>query len=270
MLKQRILIVDDEDAIRRVFTLALKEPGWRVESACNAEEALEKSRARAFDLYLVDKNMPGMNGVELIREIRKTDVVSRCILITGFANAASAIEAANLGIDAYLEKPCDVFELKKRVERLLRGRDGHASARFRSFFAHESDEVPEVATGIDPTRASSRTSVVVASPHNGVREQIITHLPETSHTLHFATSDEEVVGLFDRETIDAVVLHGSESAVDLVTWIRQAAPSCRVLLAVDAMELPELKRLVDLQVDAMLDVASIDFGHRLEELLRRI
>jgi len=270
MSGKRILIVDDEEQVRRVFKLALEEPGWEIGEAPTAEAALEQLRVEPFDLYLVDKNMPGMNGVELIREIRKTDVVARCILITGYANTMSAIESANLGLDAYIEKPCDMFELKERVEQLLSSKPRRASARFRDYFAHENDPAQPAGDGVEPTDGDFRANVVVASTHRGVRKQIMTCLPASSHTLHFASDEEEVMALFRREKIHVAVLHGDDRVVELVARIRKHAPTCRIILAVGALELPALKSLVELQVDAMLDVASNSFGWRLEELLRRL
>jgi DNA-binding response OmpR family regulator len=266
----RILVVDDDKAVLQVFCLALRDNAWHVEGAASAEVALERLRAQPFDLYLIDKNLPGMSGVELIREIRRTDAVARCILVTAYASKRSAVEAGNLGIDAYIEKPCDVIALKDRVRALLEHRTREARAPFRRVFARAGDTAPAAGDEEDLPETPASTDVVVASPHREVRKRIIARLPPTSHTLHFASSEEQILALFARQEIGAAVLHGDEHIVELVSRIRKAAPTCRLIVAFESLELAELKQLIELQVDAMLDIASDAFAQRIEELLQRL
>jgi DNA-binding response OmpR family regulator len=265
----RILVVDDEEAVLQVFCLALNDPAWHVEGVTSAETALERLHADPFDLYLVDKNLVGMSGLELIRQIRKTDDLARCMLITGYASRQSAIEAANLGIDAYIEKPCDVRELKESVREHLERKARDARTPFRRLFARARSAAP-IDQDDELPPAPTSTDVVVASPHREMRKRIISELPTTSHTLHFASTEEEILALFDRAAIGAAILHGDDQIVDLVARIRKTAPTCRLIVAFESLELPALERLIELQVDAMLDIASITFGQRLDELLRRL
>src|SRR3954463_3864591 len=100
-----MLIVDDEASVRD-FLKAFFQGRFEVTSAANAAEALHIFlQDSTFDILLVDKNMPGMSGVELIRQIREANDDIAIAMITGYASAESIVETLNLGIDAYIEKP---------------------------------------------------------------------------------------------------------------------------------------------------------------------
>lgn len=103
----RILIVDDEPTICELLEMVLDGKGYVIDSALNGEDALEMFKAQPYQLVVTDKNLPGISGVDLLREIKfyrsRTDVV----VITGFASKQSAIDALNQGATAYLEKPFD-------------------------------------------------------------------------------------------------------------------------------------------------------------------
>jgi len=119
----RILIVDDEPAVRTALRLAIRRKPWQIEEVESAESALMRLQSDRFDAALIDKNLPGISGIELIREIRKTDQSLAIIVITGFASSESATEALHLGIDAYLEKPFDnVYNVAGKVEDILAAR----------------------------------------------------------------------------------------------------------------------------------------------------
>src|SRR5262249_41427902 len=104
MTRTRGLIVDDEPAVRTALGLALEDAGWQVEAVESSERALGRLKETTFDIVVIDKNLPGMGGVDLIRAIRKTDEHILLVLITGYASVASAMETLELGVNGYLEK----------------------------------------------------------------------------------------------------------------------------------------------------------------------
>jgi excisionase family DNA binding protein len=103
--RSRILVVDDEAAIRDLLakTLALAE--YDVDVAPDGRSALERLRTLPYDLLITDLKMPGVDGLTVIREGRRYRPDLPVIIITGFSTEASAIEAINLGVSGYLIKP---------------------------------------------------------------------------------------------------------------------------------------------------------------------
>jgi DNA-binding NtrC family response regulator len=107
-----ILIVDDNREIRSILEEYLREEGYLAQGAADGKEALEKYAETPFDLIITDLNMPGMTGIELIREIAKGDNTTEFIIITGYASLDSAIESVKAGAFDYLVKPFRIEELK--------------------------------------------------------------------------------------------------------------------------------------------------------------
>jgi excisionase family DNA binding protein len=103
--RPRVLVVDDEATIRDLLakTLALAE--YDVDLAPDGRAALDRLRMIPYDLLITDLKMPGVDGLTVIREARRLKADLPVIIITGFSNEASAIEAVNLGVSGYLTKP---------------------------------------------------------------------------------------------------------------------------------------------------------------------
>ena len=115
----RILIVDDNREIRTVLEEYLKEEGYFAEGAGDGKEALTKYGQKPYDLIITDLNMPGMTGIELIKEIAKEENTTEFIIITGYASLDSAIEAVKAGAFDYLVKPFRIEELKVVIKNVM-------------------------------------------------------------------------------------------------------------------------------------------------------
>ena len=83
-MSQRILVIDDEEAVRTSFTLALGDAGFKVDTAESGEKGLQMKKEAEYDLIFLDLKMPGMNGVETLRQIRKTDKKVPIYIFTAF------------------------------------------------------------------------------------------------------------------------------------------------------------------------------------------
>jgi two-component system phosphate regulon response regulator PhoB len=118
----RVLLVDDDRDIRDVVGAMLDAVGLLVESATSAEEALERVRGSAFDLVVLDWNLPGMTGIELCRLIRRDPAVSTLpvLFLTAHASSKDVVEAFASGADDYVVKPFRAPELGARIFGLLR------------------------------------------------------------------------------------------------------------------------------------------------------
>lgn len=115
----KILIVDDEPQIRRVLRSALSREGYIVADARSGEDALEKIRLERYDLIILDRNMPGMGGLAVCREIRSSSDVG-IIMLTVRKAEEDKIEALDAGADDYITKPFSTPELFARVRANLR------------------------------------------------------------------------------------------------------------------------------------------------------
>jgi EAL domain-containing protein (putative c-di-GMP-specific phosphodiesterase class I) len=118
--KGRVLIVDDEPALLEVWGEILADAGWRVDTAADGARALEILLHGAFDTILTDIDMPGLNGLQLLRAIRARDFDVPVVLMTGHPRTETAIEAVEQGALRYLVKPVAASTLTEAVEAATR------------------------------------------------------------------------------------------------------------------------------------------------------
>ena len=116
-----VLIVEDEEAQRRILGDFLKGQGYRVQTAANGREGLAKFQQDLFDFVLADYKMPGMDGLDLLREVRGVNPEARVVLITAFATVESAVAAMKEGALDYLTKPVNLEELLIILQRAAQG-----------------------------------------------------------------------------------------------------------------------------------------------------
>jgi len=117
--KNRILIVDDEPRMRQVLTLLLQKWGYRVQTAAGGREALDQLQETEVDLVLTDLKMPGMEGNELLRELKKLNPALPVIIMTAYGTVKSAVEAMKAGAYDYILKPFDNEELRITLDRAV-------------------------------------------------------------------------------------------------------------------------------------------------------
>jgi DNA-binding NtrC family response regulator len=117
--KGNIHIIDDEPIIHEVLGDLLTSEGYAVVNSANGEEALEKHSSQKFDLILLDLLMPGMDGIEVLKLLKKRDPRSIIIIITAYASVESAISAMKIGAFDYIQKPFKHDELLLTVERAI-------------------------------------------------------------------------------------------------------------------------------------------------------
>ena len=114
-----VLVVDDEASIRDLLTKTLALAEYEVDTAVDGSAALGLIRESEYDLLIADLNMPGMDGLTLIRQVRRVRSELPIIIITGFSSESSAIEAVNLGVASYLLKPFGVPDVLAAARKAL-------------------------------------------------------------------------------------------------------------------------------------------------------
>ena len=121
MVPKRILIVDDEENFRHMLSVILKKEKYDVETASNGEEGLQKIDGEEFDQILCDIRMPGMDGLDFLKEVQKRQIDASIIMMSAYGTIDTAIEAMKLGAYDYISKPFKpdeiILTLRKAEER---------------------------------------------------------------------------------------------------------------------------------------------------------
>lgn len=105
------LIVDDDDVFRERLARALSDRGFSVRDAKDGAAALTAARAESPEYAIVDLRMPGMSGLDVVKELRALDEHTRILMLTGWGSVPTAVEAMRLGAVNYQQKPCTVDEV---------------------------------------------------------------------------------------------------------------------------------------------------------------
>jgi adenylate cyclase len=146
-----LMVVDDEEGVRRSLKKVLERDGYRIVLAENGEEALSiiRSDGRDIETVISDYRMPGMDGLETLIEIGRLNMEITRIMLTGYATMASAIEAVNEGIDGFLTKPFENDELRAKV------REYNIKKRLKQFVSEQVlTELQRSGTALLPKRLS--------------------------------------------------------------------------------------------------------------------
>ena len=116
-MKVRVLIVDDEEEFVQALSERLIIRNYDVTTSFSGEEAVEKIKDYLFDVVILDVAMPGMDGIEALREIKKIRPLTEVVMLTGHATVESAIEGMKLGALDILMKPCKTEELVAKIDK---------------------------------------------------------------------------------------------------------------------------------------------------------
>jgi DNA-binding response OmpR family regulator len=119
-MKRRILLVEDETAFAVGTIDRLESDGYQVEWAQTGPAGYEMARAHAFDLIVLDIMLPGRNGFDICRDLRRDGVNTPVMMLTARGEVVDRVVGLKLGADDYVQKNCEPMELMARVEALLR------------------------------------------------------------------------------------------------------------------------------------------------------
>ncbi len=114
-----ILVVEDRESLRRMLERALQQEGYEVTVCADGEQATSKLAAGSFDLVLTDLKLPGMSGIEVLRNSREAHPRLPVVVLTAFGTVSTAVEAMKLGAADFLEKPVEIEDLFQLVESML-------------------------------------------------------------------------------------------------------------------------------------------------------
>jgi CheY-like chemotaxis protein len=116
----RILTVEDETAVARLLALVLCGPACKVTSAADGGEALSRIAAaqQPFDIVITDHQMPGLSGLQLVRQLRSQDFAGKIVVLSAFLNDENVRAYQALGVDLMLAKPFEMDELRHAIDIL--------------------------------------------------------------------------------------------------------------------------------------------------------
>lgn len=117
MDEKRVMVVDDQEVIREMFKAAFERAGYTVLTAGSAEEALEIMPKTPCSVLFLDLDLPGMNGIELCRIVRKKWPMVVPYAVTGYSTLYQLIECREAGFEDYFPKPAKISDLRAAVER---------------------------------------------------------------------------------------------------------------------------------------------------------
>ncbi|MGB5875704.1 MAG: response regulator [Bacteroidota bacterium] len=118
-MQHTILFAEDDDELREAICDQLVEAGYKVTTAGDGLQALDRLDGTAFDLALLDIRMPGKDGLHVLRQIKSRTPATRVIMVTGVDDFTVAIESVKLGANDYITKPFRLEDLLTRIEKFL-------------------------------------------------------------------------------------------------------------------------------------------------------
>lgn len=122
-MKQRILVVDDEESIREFLEIMLRKEGYEVTSAEDGERAIDLFKKKTFDMVISDMQMPKVTGLELLKHIKEQSPDTIFFMITAFATAETAVEAMKIGAYDYITKPFKIDEVRINIANALKSKN---------------------------------------------------------------------------------------------------------------------------------------------------
>lgn len=145
---KRILVIDDNEDIRMIIGYSLMKAGYQVDDAEDGQAGLQKINEHNYDLMIIDWMMPNMNGIELVRKLRREHVNSIIFMLTAKDGVDDLVEAFDAGVDDYMRKPFSPRELSVRVnlhleqtqkkeQTVLRYGDIELNEQNRKVFLHQ-------------------------------------------------------------------------------------------------------------------------------------
>jgi two-component system response regulator RegA len=112
-----VLVVDDDETFRSRLVRALKARDYEAHGACDGETALAMACKESPEYAVVDLRMPGISGLDVVRELKTVDPATNVVVLTGYGSIATALEAVRLGATHYLTKPADVDDIVAAWDR---------------------------------------------------------------------------------------------------------------------------------------------------------
>ena len=160
----RILLIEDDELVGTMVSLNLESEGFRVTWCRDGPTGLATGLKQPFDLLLLDISLPGLSGLDILRQLRDAGVGSPVLMLTARSDVATKVDALNLGADDYLPKPFDVEEMTARARALMRRSQAereHPASRIITFGRYRIDMTSREATTNEGVLTLSEKEVAI-------------------------------------------------------------------------------------------------------------
>jgi DNA-binding response OmpR family regulator len=131
-----ILIVEDDREISNLLSLHLKDNGFKVTKLYHGDKAFQRAKSNSFDMVLLDIMLPGMDGMEICKELRKQKINTPILMLTSKSDEMDKVLGLEYGADDYITKPFSIRELMSRIKALFRRMEGYSQTRDTSRILH--------------------------------------------------------------------------------------------------------------------------------------
>lgn len=119
MMSDTVLVIDDQPGIRRLLVEVLKEEGYQVVTASNGYDGLQEAQVVKPQLILMDMKMPGMDGIETLKELKRVGQGDRVIMMTAYGELDLVNQAREIGAYDYITKPFDIIALCQTIQEIM-------------------------------------------------------------------------------------------------------------------------------------------------------
>src|SRR2546427_1399644 len=229
---QKVLVVDDEPELVKMLGLMLDAAGFAAVGAASGERALELASQQEFDAALVDKNLGrGIDGVEVLRHLRKRQPCCACIIMTAFPTMGSAVEALRLGAQDYVEKPSP--ELDTIADRV------HAAIRAVQL-RDEREGILRKLAAVEEQLRTKEQQIRAQKVDLAIAEEVVTlRVEETREALRVSSRQRDARLIASAESLLALArdLPGSERLVGAIEAHIQALRTRKALRPKAALRL---------------------------------
>jgi len=144
----RILIVDDDETIRKTMKAILEDEGYLVDLAGTGREAVQKTQEKTYNVALLDIRLPDMEGIELLTLMKDSVPRTRKIMVTGYPSMQNAMGALNKNADAYLLKPVDIDKLLNTIKEQLQSQENERKYSEQKVAEFIESRVKELSTDL--------------------------------------------------------------------------------------------------------------------------
>jgi DNA-binding NtrC family response regulator len=241
---RKVLIIDDEVSIRFTLKTVLEGAGFDTDSAPTGEAGVERALEADFDLALVDKNMPGIDGLEVIRQVHEKKPNMPMVLMTSYGTVESSLRAMELGACGYLLKPFDdVFEVGRQVAKII---DDQERRRRRE--AGRGASLQQLTEGLRTLRENleqrethaQMAKVVVLLRDDGERDVVTGALGAQAMAVERAKTAAQLLSRLDGPSAPQAIIFDYKDEVELQEVVRTLTDKAPDVAAVAVGKAPSL------------------------------